>query len=93
MLAGVGRLTASHRLVLLLHYWEGLSYEEVSAFLDIPVGTVMSRLYRARQELKRLVEEERMDDEELEVRHEEFRREVTALAEIVRGRGGRVEML
>jgi RNA polymerase sigma factor (sigma-70 family) len=84
MLAGVTRLTASHRLVLLLHYWEGLSYEEAAAFLNVPVGTVMSRLYRARQELKRLVEQEEMDEEEA-LPDDEFRREVEAEINVLLG--------
>ncbi len=46
------RLSPAQRLVLALHYWEGLSYEEIARFIDVPLGTVMSRLHRARQNLK-----------------------------------------
>lgn len=46
------RLSLAQRLVLALHYWEGLSYDEIAHFIGVPVGTVMSRLYRARQNLK-----------------------------------------
>jgi hypothetical protein len=84
MLTGLTRLKPSHRLVLLLHYWEGLSYEEVAAFLDVPVGTVMSRLHRARQELRRLLEEDDMDDDEV-VPDEQFRREVEAEISVLLG--------
>jgi RNA polymerase sigma-70 factor (ECF subfamily) len=42
------------RDALLLHAWEGLSYEEVADALDIPVGTVRSRLNRARRRLREL---------------------------------------
>jgi len=77
MRRGLTRLTVPHRLALVLHYLEGLSYDEVAAFLDVPVGTVMSRLHRGRRELKRLVEE--MNDEEIPMTpDEDFTREVDA---------------
>ena len=77
MRRGLTRLSAPHRLALVLHYLEGLLYDEVAAFLDVPVGTVMSRLHRGRRELKRLVEE--MSDEEIPMTpDEEFTREVDA---------------
>ena len=53
---GLTKLSASHRLMLVLYYWEGLSYEEIAEFLQIPVGTVMSRLHRARYGLKQFME-------------------------------------
>ena len=40
---------------LLLHVWEGLSYEEIGKALGIPVGTVRSRINRARRQLRELV--------------------------------------
>lgn len=43
------RLEEHHRLPLVLFYFEDLSYREISHALDIPVGTVMSRLARAKQ--------------------------------------------
>ncbi|MCG6856633.1 MAG: RNA polymerase sigma factor [Salaquimonas sp.] len=49
--AAIGRLTADQRVVLMLVVVEGFSYEEVAALLSIPVGTVMSRLSRARRSL------------------------------------------
>jgi len=42
------------RNALFLHVWEGLSYEEIAASLDIPIGTVRSRLNRARQRMREL---------------------------------------
>jgi RNA polymerase sigma-70 factor (ECF subfamily) len=48
----VGRLPAEQREVLLLATVEELRYEEIAAVLNIPVGTVMSRLSRAREKLR-----------------------------------------
>ena len=45
-------LSDGDRDVLLLIAWEQLSYEEVAAALDIPVGTVRSRLHRARRQVR-----------------------------------------
>ena len=45
--AAVEALAPHHRVVLLLREWEGLSYEEISAALDLPLGTVRSRLHNA----------------------------------------------
>lgn len=42
--------------MLALHYLEGIGYEELATILDIPVGTVKSRLYKARQEFRKLLE-------------------------------------
>jgi RNA polymerase sigma-70 factor (ECF subfamily) len=38
--------------VVLLRDLEGQSYEDIAAILEIPIGTVKSRLHRAREELK-----------------------------------------
>jgi RNA polymerase sigma-70 factor (ECF subfamily) len=48
-------LTDDHRAVLLLREIEGMSYEEIAATLDIPRGTVMSRLFHARKNMQRLL--------------------------------------
>ena len=50
------RLPAEQRAVLLLVTLEDLSYEETARILCIPVGTVMSRLSRARSRLRALME-------------------------------------
>lgn len=50
--AALHRLTAEHREVLALRELERLSYEQIAAVLELPVGTVESRLFRARAELR-----------------------------------------
>jgi len=45
-------LAPDHRAVVVLKEFDGLRYEEVAAVLGIPVGTVRSRLHRARCELR-----------------------------------------
>lgn len=60
-------LPEEYKEVLLLWAVEGFSYKEISDSLDIPMGTVMSRLHRARQrlseQLKDLAQEERIGQE------------------------------
>lgn len=48
----LAQLSEGHREVLVLRELEGMSYDEIAAALEIPRGTVESRLFRARQELK-----------------------------------------
>ncbi len=52
------RLPAVYRVVLLMHYFEQASYQQIARRLDIPVGTVMSRLSRAKARLRRLLSRE-----------------------------------
>jgi RNA polymerase sigma factor (sigma-70 family) len=51
--AALARLPAESRDTLLLAAWSGLSYEEIAVALGVPVGTVRSRLSRARGKLRR----------------------------------------
>jgi RNA polymerase sigma-70 factor (ECF subfamily) len=46
-------LSAPDREILLLKHFDGLAYAEMAELLDIPPGTVMSRLYNARRRLRR----------------------------------------
>jgi len=57
VLAQIGRLPAEQREVLMLAAVEELRYEEISAVLEVPIGTVMSRLSRAREKLRRMTAE------------------------------------
>lgn len=47
----LGKLSDTHREILELRYFGDCSYQEISAVLSIPEGTVMSRLYAARKAL------------------------------------------
>lgn len=50
----IDSLNAGLREVIILHYINGYSVDELAELLDIPAGTVKSRLYKARQELKNI---------------------------------------
>lgn len=51
----LGRLTDKEREILVLRDYQDLSYAEIAQILAIPVGTVMSRLHRARRALRGLL--------------------------------------
>ncbi|MFP6649351.1 MAG: sigma-70 family RNA polymerase sigma factor [Pirellulaceae bacterium] len=51
----LGQLTAEHRAVMVLREIEGCEYEQIAEILDISIGTVRSRLHRARAEMRRLL--------------------------------------
>lgn len=55
MLRALHRLSAAHRDILVLFYLQDMSYQDMADALDIPQGTVMSRLERARTELQKLM--------------------------------------
>jgi RNA polymerase sigma-70 factor, ECF subfamily len=48
-------LSATDREVVTLRHLDGLTYEELAQYLEIPIGTVMSRLYNARRRLRELL--------------------------------------
>ncbi|MCU0228346.1 MAG: sigma-70 family RNA polymerase sigma factor [Bryobacterales bacterium] len=53
LLSALGRLPEAYRAILLLADVEEFSYKEIAAMQEIPIGTVMSRLSRARAALRR----------------------------------------
>ena len=53
--AAIAALPQGERDTLLLFAWEGMPYDQIAAALDVPVGTVRSRLNRARGRLRELV--------------------------------------
>jgi RNA polymerase sigma-70 factor (ECF subfamily) len=56
----VAGLGAAKRVVVVLHYWLDLPLEEIAGVLGLPVGTVASRLARAKDELRVVLEEQRV---------------------------------
>lgn len=56
--AALNDLPAEFRLVVLMFYFEDLSYQEIAEQLLVPIGTVMSRLSRAKQHLRRRLDTE-----------------------------------
>lgn len=53
--AALAGLSRADRDVLLLVAWGGLSYEEIAEALQVPVGTVRSRLHRARRKVRQVL--------------------------------------
>lgn len=51
----LAQLPEKHRAILLLRELEGMSYEDLAQTLEIPKGTVMSRLFHARAKVQRLM--------------------------------------
>lgn len=47
--SALARMDESQREVLVMRHFEDLSYAEMAELLEVPIGTVMSRLYRARK--------------------------------------------
>jgi RNA polymerase sigma-70 factor (ECF subfamily) len=54
----IARLPANYRLLIAAHYLRGVRYEELAEALQLPLGTVKTQLYRAKQQLRRLLETE-----------------------------------
>lgn len=53
VVAAVDKLSPLHREVVLLVDVEGMAYKDAADVMGVPIGTVMSRLHRARQQLQR----------------------------------------
>jgi RNA polymerase sigma-70 factor (ECF subfamily) len=47
------RMTEKHKSPLILYYMEDMTYQEIADYLEIPIGTVMSRLARAKKQMKK----------------------------------------
>lgn len=62
MQEALDQLPEYHRTIILLREVDGLSYEEIAEAMEIPKGTVMSRLFHARRKMQRILRE-RLGDE------------------------------
>lgn len=47
------RMSEKHKSPLILYYMEEMTYQEIADYLEIPIGTVMSRLARAKKQMKK----------------------------------------
>lgn len=57
-------LPPKYATVITLYYLNGMSYEEIADIMDIPVGTLKTWMFRARKQLRRIVDREIFFDEE-----------------------------
>jgi RNA polymerase sigma-70 factor (ECF subfamily) len=55
--AAMARLSPAHRDVLILRYWEEMSYAEIALVVGCSVGTVRSRIHHAKQNVRTALEE------------------------------------
>ena len=56
MMKAIYELPASFREVILLHYYQGYNISEISEMMDLPEGTISSRLSRGRKKLESILE-------------------------------------
>lgn len=55
----IDALSCNYKKIIEMRYYQGLSYEEIAEELSIPVGTVKTRLYRAKERLNELIGKKR----------------------------------
>ena len=54
--AAIGFLPEDQRVALLLRYLEDMSYDQIAAYLDVPLSTVRGRLYKGKRALRKMLE-------------------------------------
>lgn len=70
--AALNELNDRYKVPFLLVFLEGLTCQEAADFLDVPLGTILSRIHRARQFLREnLQDEEARDSGHLRIRHDQ----------------------
>ena len=57
VLDAIDKMTRDHKEILLLRYYDDMSYAEIASVLEVKLGTVMSRLSRARSRLLEVIGE------------------------------------
>lgn len=62
--SAIDALPEKYRLIVILRHTRDLAYEEIAEAMDLPLGTVKTRLFRAREFLRRYLEGQRMDLED-----------------------------
>ena len=70
ILRAIDGLSEEFRMVVMLADVEGFSYKDMAAILEVPIGTVTSRLYRGRKQLQRSLWDQAVDAGVLATRRE-----------------------
>jgi RNA polymerase sigma-70 factor, ECF subfamily len=73
VIEAIEALSEDFRMVVVLADIEEFSYKEIAEMLDIPVGTVMSRLFRGRKQLQNTLRKDELPDETAPVALDEYR--------------------
>ena len=74
--AALGDLDDRYKVPFLLVFLEGMTCQQAAKFLDIPLGTVLSRIHRARQFLRERLESEAREAGQLRIHREQADRDL-----------------
>lgn len=58
----VAKLSDRYATIITLYYLKGISYEEIAQVMEIPMGTLKTWMFRARKQLRKIVEQDVMTD-------------------------------
>jgi len=67
VLAAIDALPIDFRMVVILADLQEFSYKEIAEILDVPVGTVMSRLFRGRRQLQKALRDEKEEGDAIDL--------------------------